>query len=145
MRTARRPIIDQSDGVPKHAPIPHTRRARLRALRPCVDAGKGYQPLPTVFRMAAEWCLPWSVWTYPGHLRGLRAILSRAVTDRSVSYWKKLNNPPVWAAEVIRDYIRSRCVAGLAIADELDGYIAVRSARVHHLSGRLKRGEMVDE
>lgn len=148
MRTAREVHIDPSDGVPRHALPPHTRFGRVRSLRPILEHRKVSPPVPTPFQLACEWILPWSVFSYPGHMRGILGILGRSLTYRSVSHWKRgVVKAPVWAVAGIRDYIRHRCEVGLGLVDQLNAYIdeRERAVELRHQRGQLRNHRQADE
>lgn len=147
MRTAKRPVLDPSDGVPRHSWVRQTRRRINRPTHKVRDPRNLLPVIVTTFRLACEWCLPWTVFSYPGHERGLLAILGRILARRSVQMWKQKNNPPVWAATAIRDYIRHRCEVGLGLVDQLNAYIDERERAVElkHQRGRLRNHRPADE
>lgn len=148
MRTAREAHIDPTDGVPKHELTRETRRLRWRSVAPSLDHRNVPHSVPNRFRLACNWIAPWSVFSYPGHVRIILAVLGRSITDSAVGRWKR-DDPgaPVWAATAIRDYIRHRCEVGLGLVDHLNAYIDERERAVElkHQRGRLRNHRPADE
>lgn len=140
MRHARQASIDLETGVPHHTIARHTPRKGARSIRPVIDLANLSKPgATTLFQRSCAWCLPWSVFTYPGHGRGVQALIGRARTLAAISYWKRKDWPPAWAATAIRDHIVRRCEVGLRLVSELDAYIARRGAEVRHQPGLRRR------
>lgn len=118
----------REDGVP-HRPLGRVSPIAARNLPTArIDLNKTRPaPFPTLWIRVCAWCLPWNVFSYPGHLKGISTLLA-GVGATTIQYWKRSDRPPVWAAVTLRDYIRSRCALGLSLADELDEYIRKREA-----------------
>jgi hypothetical protein len=117
--------LSRGDLIPE---IGVTRLAARKQVVPRIDLSTRSDRIPTLFRRIAAWVFPWCWHSYPGHLRGLCHVLGRPVPYSTLYLWKKSDRPPVWAAVVFRDHIRSRCATGLALADELDAYIKKRES-----------------
>jgi hypothetical protein len=103
-----------------------------------VDLSNRSKPPLTLWRRACEWCLPWSVFSYPGHGRGILAIIGRAVTPQTIHNWNRNDRPPAWAARAMLEHISRRIEAGQQIADALTFYIDVRECEVRY-PGMLPR------
>lgn len=140
MKHSRRSEIEPETGIPHHTFTRHVPRKTKRSIHPRIDLANLTRPgSTTLFQRACAWCLPWGLFTYPGHGRGLQALLGRPRTLAAISYWKRKDWPPAWAATAIRDHIARRCEVGLRLVSELDAYIARREAEVRHQPGALKR------
>lgn len=135
MPTARRAEID-ADGVvqgkrvareprapnPQHIPLTRAERGhkkynRVRSITPIINLSDKPPVRQSLIRRAMQWCLPWGIWTYPGHTAGSLAILG---SSRSSYYlWASLNNAPSWALLRAAEYIEARCARGMALVTEL--------------------------
>jgi hypothetical protein len=99
----------------------HTRHPARHGIIPRTDLTRRSLPEnPPIFYRACHWILPWSPFSYPGHIKGLLAILGDACHRTSLQNWKQKGCGPPWAHRCLAAYIRARCAAGLALADELD-------------------------
>lgn len=136
-------LTDDSGGwFPGRRPLTERRvvtiKARLVA-EPRVDLSKRPRSAATVVRRASEWCCPWSVFSYPGHNRGVRTILGHEVPNSTLCNWKATGRFPVWVAERLAHYIEARCMVGLALVSELREYAVRRGAEVSGSGAHLKR------
>ena len=122
MRVSRKPLIDEPTGIPHHVRNRHSRNQARSTLEPRLVLRNMPRPLVGTFADAAAWCFPWNVFSYPGHYRGLLAVLGRSVSLSSICGWKQRDRPAPWAAAVLSAYIRRRCAVGLELADRLDAY-----------------------
>lgn len=104
------------------------------------DLSNRPKPRATLCRRAMSWCLPWSIFSYPGHLRGIRAILGHEVPNSTAHWWKDRDRLPVWAAERLLWYIGARCAVGLTLCNELRAYIAAREAEPPSKTGAHLKG-----
>jgi hypothetical protein len=139
--------IDQTSGVPVHVPrktvrdvfIPAFRRVRsVRA--PATDRARN------LAWRACDWCLPWTLATYPGHSKGVLAILGRPVTWSLVGKWKSGTKPvPAWASRALAEWIDRRCEVGRALSAELreaaEEHDRREGLRLLHHPEQLQRGE----
>jgi hypothetical protein len=135
--------------VPARVPNHVVAMAARKRLTPATDLSRRPEKPPTMARRAAEWCLPWSIFSYPGHLRGIRTILGREVPNSSFHRWKWHDNMPRWACERLLTYIEARCRIGLALCDELRDHIKMAgdgppSKTGAHLRGRGSRDRLPD-
>lgn len=138
MHSSIKAAADPETGVVYRAPRRQTRFGHARQIQPILDHRNVVKHVPSTFQLACEWIAPWSVFSYPGHMRMILAILGDSVTWSSVANWKRERaNPGVWAVRALQAYIRSRCAVGLRLADALEPYAERRalSDKRMHLRG----------
>ena len=141
MQVARQPVVDQSTGIPHHVTNRHTRYQARKGLVPLLVIRNFPNPFLGLWADATAWAFPWGVFTYPGHYKGILAVLGRSVSISSIGHWKRSNRPAPWACKVMRDYIARRCEAGQDLVTQLDAYIAECEAK----PGRRPQRSVPDE
>lgn len=139
---AKSAVVDPASGVPRHVSRRHKRwhgyRKKPRSLSPPTRGNLE----PGVFLASCRWILPWNLVEYPGHRRGILAILARPIGWTAIEHWKAGRRlPAVWACRALQSYIRTRCEIGLRLADELEN-LAQESERLSELH-RLHRAEVL--
>lgn len=140
MPRSKHAVIEPETGVPKHRPSRHGtwgghRKVGQRKRPPTLVTAR-----TDLISLAVRWILPWSLGTYPGHQRGILAILARPITWKAIEHWKAgRRRPAAWACRALQSYIRTRCEVGLRLADELEN-LAVEGDRLDALY-RLHRDE----
>lgn len=93
---------------------------------------------------AIDWLWPYTKRTLPNQDKAVNMSLRVSVTWVAIHHWLHGRRTfPSWAAEALRDRIRERAYAGLAIADELDQHIATVAHKPRHQRGlgRVKADE----
>ena len=128
----RRTIVtraDTTDGVPKHDPARDparvARKSARQAFPPAVDHRNRYtENEGSPLHRAATWCAPWSIFSYPGHGRVLTAILG--ISSRRLYQLYREQHATSAHYRTLAAYIRQRCAAGLALANQLDDMAAAR-------------------
>ena len=84
----------------------------------------------TLAARAIRWAIPWSRETFPGMRAGVREILGRpSIAWATVQGWRaERSRMPADYAERLAIYIRVRSEHGMALARELEEYVAKRRA-----------------
>jgi hypothetical protein len=93
----------------------------------------------TLWDRVCVYLYPWTVWTYPGRLRGVLALLGHRVTRQATQNWRKNNRPSVWAAREMAAHLEERSRIGLELASELRAYIQARESEPSRVGWALTK------
>ena len=125
-----------NDHDPPRPVTPREHHNRLRSSRRSISAPLLCNKF-TLPARAIRWAIPWSRDTFPGLRAGVREILGRPkMAWATAQCWRsERSRMPAADAERLAIFIRSRSEHGLALAKELEDYVALRRAEPKRLTG----------